>query len=194
MKFTPTDIADVCVIDLEPIVDERGFFARAWCREEFARQSLIAEYAQANVAFSKQRGTLRGLHYVDVSHNEAKLVRCTRGSAFVVAADIRPRSRSYGRWIGIELTADNHRLLYVPPVCAQGYQTLNDDTEVFYQMSAPFVPGSTKGVRYDDPFFNIHWPLTVTSISSVDHSWEPFSASVPVASISSHKETVGVQR
>jgi dTDP-4-dehydrorhamnose 3,5-epimerase len=196
MKFTPTTIAGVFVIDLEPITDERGFFARAWCREEFARHGLIADFAQANVALSHQSGTLRGLHYVDLKHNEAKLVRCTRGAAYVVAADIRPNSPTFGQSVGMELTADNHRLLYVPPGCAQGYQTLADQTEMLYQMSAPFVPGSTRGIRHDDPLFQIHWPLPVTSISSADASWPNFPA--PKASLaqslSAPPEPVGAEK
>ena len=177
MKFTPTTLAGVVVIDLEPIVDARGFFARAWCREEFGRQGLSADFAQANVALSTHKGTLRGLHYVDTPLGEAKLVRCTRGAAFVVAADIRPKSSTYGRWFGVELTANNHRLLYVPPGCAQGYQTLTDQTELLYQMSAPFVAGTTRGIRYDDPHFQITWPLRVGSISQADAAWPPFVAS-----------------
>lgn len=176
MIFKPTTVAGVFVIDIEPIVDERGFFARAWCREEFIQQGLIAEFAQANVAFSERRGTMRGLHYVDPAFQEAKLVRCTRGSAFVVVADIRPRSSTFGKWFGVELTAENHIMLYVPPGCAQGYQTLEDHTEMHYQMSAAFVPGSTRGLRFDDSLFQIHWPLEVASISPADLSWPPFSA------------------
>jgi dTDP-4-dehydrorhamnose 3,5-epimerase len=174
--FKPTTVAGAMVIDLEPIVDERGFFARAWCCEEFQRHGLIADFAQANVAFSQRRATMRGLHYVDPKFQEAKLVRCTRGSAFVVAADIRPRSSTFGKWFGVELTAENHLMLYVPPGCAQGYQTLEDRTEMHYQMSAAFVPGSTRGFRFDDPLFQIPWPLEVASISPADLSWPPYSA------------------
>jgi dTDP-4-dehydrorhamnose 3,5-epimerase len=182
MIFTPSEIDGAYLIDVEPISDERGFFARAWCREEFQRQGLAADFAQANIAFSDRRGTLRGLHYVDASIGEAKLVRCTRGAALVVVADVRPRSSSHGKWIGFELTAENHRLLYVPPGCVQGYQTLLDQTEMHYQMSAAFVPGATRGVRYDDPFFQIHWPLAVAAISSADLSWPPYAtASQPIA-------------
>ncbi|HEY2826730.1 MAG TPA: dTDP-4-dehydrorhamnose 3,5-epimerase family protein, partial [Pirellulales bacterium] len=124
----------------------------------------------------KQKGTLRGLHYVDPSLEEAKLVRCTRGEAYVVGADIRENSPSHGRWVGMQLTADNHRLLYIPPGCAQGYQTLVDQTEMLYQMSAVFVPGSTRGIRYDDPHFQIRWPLAVSCISAADLSWPLYRA------------------
>jgi dTDP-4-dehydrorhamnose 3,5-epimerase len=136
---------------------------------------LVADLAQANIAYSEQRGTLRGLHYLPPPQAEAKLVRCTAGAAFVVAADIRPDSESHGQWIGVELTAENHRLLYVPPGCAQGYQTLIDRTEMFYQMSTAFVPGATRGICYDDPYFQIDWPLEVTSISTTDRSWPRYS-------------------
>jgi dTDP-4-dehydrorhamnose 3,5-epimerase len=183
MIFTPTDVAGAYVIDLEPIVDERGFFARAWCREEFQRQGLLADFAQANIAYSQRRGTLRGLHYVGPPVIEAKLVRCTRGAAFVVVADIRRSSPSHGRWVGTELTADNHRLLYVPPGCAQGYQTLLDQTEMLYQMSAAFVRGTTRGIRYDDPAFQIRWPLAIASISSADESWPPYCAGLESGSL-----------
>src|SRR5262249_54537678 len=140
MKFAPTEINGAFVIDIEPIADERGFFARAWCREEFRRQGLIEDLAQSSIAWSPRRGTLRGLHFLAAPHQEAKLVRATRGAAFVVVADIRQNSSSHGRWIGIELTAENRRSLYVPPGCAQGYQTLVDETEMLYQMSIPYVP------------------------------------------------------
>jgi dTDP-4-dehydrorhamnose 3,5-epimerase len=174
--FTPATIAGVYVIDIEPIVDERGFFARAWCREDFERHGLVAEFAQANIAHSTLRGTLRGLHYVQPPLVEAKLVRCTQGAAFVVVADIRLGSKTRGQWCSVELTAENHCLLYVPPGCAQGYQTLAAETEMLYQMSSPFVPGSTRGIRYDDPAFGICWPLPISCISDADRSWPLLSA------------------
>jgi dTDP-4-dehydrorhamnose 3,5-epimerase len=194
MIFTSTDIDGVYLIDLEPIVDERGFFARAWCRAEFQRNGLSSEFAQANIALSQQRGTLRGLHFVDPSLSEAKLLRCTRGAAFVVAADIRENSGSFGQWVGWELTADNHRLLYVPPGCAQGYQTLVDQTEMFYQMSTAFIPGSTRGIRYDDPFFQIHWPLAIAAISSADLSWPPYTAILPPFESMAEMKTLGANK
>jgi dTDP-4-dehydrorhamnose 3,5-epimerase len=176
MIFTATEVTGVFLVDLEPIVDERGFFARAWCREEFRRHGLIADFVQANIAMSSRRGTVRGLHFVDPKFKEAKLVRCTRGAAFVVAADIRAGSPTHGHWVGVELSSENHRLLYVPPGCAQGYQTLDDQTEMFYQMAAIYEPGTTQGLRYDDPAFQICWPLPVTSISPADQSWPPYDA------------------
>jgi dTDP-4-dehydrorhamnose 3,5-epimerase len=179
MIFTPTAIEGAYQIDIDPIVDDRGYFARTWCREEFLDHGLIAELCQTSVAWSDVKGTLRGLHYLAPPHVEAKLVRCTRGASFVVIADIRPGSATFGKWLGIELTADNHRQLYMPPGCAQGYQTLADKTEMLYQMSTAFVPGATRGVRYDDPFFQINWPLQVTAISAADRTW-PLMASAEV--------------
>ena len=181
MIFTPLEIAGAYLIDIEPIVDERGFFARTWCQAEFAERGLPGEWPQSNIAWSANRGTLRGLHFVDVQ-DEAKLVRCTSGAAFVVAADIRPQSPSHGQWFGIELSAENHRMLFLPPHCAQGYQTLLDRTEMLYQMSASFVAGTTRGVRYDDPYFQIRWPLEVTNISLADRTWPRYSTRpVPAA-------------
>lgn len=174
MKFTATNIDGMFVIDLEPRADERGFFARAWCRDEFAQAGLVADFSQANIAWTEHRGTLRGLHFQQAPHEEAKLVRCTRGLAFTVVADIRASSPTVGQWTSVELTAENHRLLYVPPGCAQGYQTLADDTEMFYQMSARYAPDFAGGVRYDDPRFNIRWPLAVTQISAADLAWPLF--------------------
>jgi dTDP-4-dehydrorhamnose 3,5-epimerase len=181
MIFTPLEIAGAYLIDIEPIVDARGFFARTWCHAEFAQRGLPGEWPQSNIAWSAQRGTLRGLHFVD-AEDEAKLVRCTSGAAFAVAVDIRTNSPSHGRWCGIELSSENHRMLYVPPHCAQGYQTLLDRTELLYQMSASFAAGTTRGVRYDDPGFQIRWPLEVTCISLADRTWPLYSApSVPAA-------------
>jgi dTDP-4-dehydrorhamnose 3,5-epimerase len=174
--FHRTEIDGVWMIDIDPIVDERGFFARAWCESEFAQHALPVHWPQSNIAWSEKRGTIRGLHFV-VNQDEAKLVRCSRGAAYVVAADIRPNSPSYGRWLAVELTADNHRMLYVPPHCAQGYQTLCDGTEMLYQMSSSFVPDSTCGIRFDDPMFRFRWPLEVSSISTADQSWPLFGAS-----------------
>jgi dTDP-4-dehydrorhamnose 3,5-epimerase len=183
MIFTPLEIAGAYVIDIQPIVDERGFFARAWCREEFAEHGLPGDWPQSNIAWSEKCGTLRGLHFVE-TQDEAKLVRCTSGAVFAVAVDIRRNSSSHGRWFGVELSAENHRMLYVPPLCAQGYQTLSDRAEVLYQMSASFVAGTTRGIRYDDPFFQIQWPLEVTSISSADQNWPRYS-NVPVSTVPS---------
>jgi dTDP-4-dehydrorhamnose 3,5-epimerase len=172
--FTSTEIEGAYVVDLDRLDDERGFFARSWCRQEFTEQGLVADLVQANIAFTRHQGTLRGMHYQATPHEEAKLVRCTRGAAYVVALDLRRSSPSWTRWISAELTADNRRALYVPPGCAQGYQTLVDDTEAFYQMSSFYTPKAAKGVRYDDPQFKISWPLPVTMISDRDRDWPDY--------------------
>jgi dTDP-4-dehydrorhamnose 3,5-epimerase len=179
MIFLPTEIEGAHLIDLEPIMDDRGFFARSWCQREFLRRGLVACVVQTNIAQTHERGTLRGLHYQAAPHAEAKLVRCTHGAAFVVAVDLRRDSPSYLRWIGTELTAKNRRALYVPPDCAQGYQTLADQTEVFYQMSEFYVPEAARGLRYDDPAMGINWPLEARNLSPRDRTWPPFRINQP---------------
>lgn len=171
MIFTPLDIDGVYQLELEPKTDARGFFSRAYCREEFLKYGLIPDMAQANIAWSIRRGTLRGLHYQTKPHEEAKLLRCTRGAAWLVVADIRPESPTFGKWISLELSVDNRRQLYVPPGCAQGYQTLVDNTELYYQMSVFYAPAYARGVRFDDPMFQIEWPLEISIISEIDKSW-----------------------
>jgi dTDP-4-dehydrorhamnose 3,5-epimerase len=174
MIFVQLEIDGAYLIDVEPLRDDRGFFARSWCGAEFARRGLAAEVRQTNIAYTSVRGTLRGLHYQTAPHEEAKFVRCTRGAVYVVALDLRPHSRSFKRWVGAELSAENRRAMYVPPGCAQGYQTLADDTEVFYQMSQSHVPAAARGVRFDDPAFALGWPLEVTTISDKDRSWPDY--------------------
>ena len=176
MKFQTTKIPGVAVIDLEPLADERGFFARSWCAHEFAAQGLTTNVAQTSLAFTAQAGTVRGLHYQASPHAEEKLVRCVRGAAYVVVADLRPESPTHREWIGVELSAENRRMLYVPRHCAQGYQTLVNDTELLYQMSEFYVPESARGVAYDDPAFGIIWPLPVSMISPKDQSWKLYAA------------------
>lgn len=174
MIFTPLAIAGAFLVEPDPRVDDRGFFARTWCRREFAEQGLIAELAQISVAYTHRRGTLRGLHYQAEPHAEAKLVRCTQGAAFMVALDLRNESPSFGRWVGIELDPHNRRAMYVPPGCAQGYQTLTDATEILYQMSEFYAPGFGRGVRYNDPAFAVAWPLEPTLMSETDRNWPDF--------------------
>src|SRR5262245_59893771 len=168
MIFNELPISGAWLVDIEPIVDDRGFFGRAWCVREFAVLGLVAKSAQTSLAYSQRAGTLRGIHYEAAPHEEAKLVRCVRGAAYVVALDLRTRSPTYLRWAAVELSADNRRALYVPPGCAQGYQTLADDTEMFYQMSEAYVADAARGVRYNDPAFGIDWPMAVTMISDAD--------------------------
>ena len=174
MRFTKTTIDGAWLIDVERLTDERGFFARAWCKREFAEHGCGESFVQANLALTTRRGTLRGLHLQVAPYQEAKLVRATRGAAYVVALDLRHDSASYRRWCATELTADDRRMLYVPPGCAQGYQTLVDDTELFYQMSAFYEPSAARGVRHDDPGFGVRWPLAVAAISERDRSWPDY--------------------
>jgi dTDP-4-dehydrorhamnose 3,5-epimerase len=175
MIFQHTDLPGVCLIDIEPRLDERGFFARAWCRSEFAAQGMDHSFVQTNVAYSKKRGTLRGLHYQREPHGEAKLVRCTRGAAYVVAVDLRADRATHRQWFAVELSQENRRMLYVGLGLAQGYQTLADDTEMLYQMSAFYVPEAAAGVRYNDPAFGIPWPLADLIVSQKDLGWPDYS-------------------
>jgi dTDP-4-dehydrorhamnose 3,5-epimerase len=172
--FTPTSLAGAFVIDPERLEDDRGFFARSFCAEEFVREGLDPVCSQCNISYNRRRGTLRGLHFQASPHSEAKLVRCTRGALYDVAVDLRPGSRSLGRHVGVELNDQNRRLLYVPKHFAHGFLTLTDDTEVFYHMSAAYVPGAGRGFRYDDPAFEIDWPIPVTIISDRDQHYPAF--------------------
>lgn len=176
MRFHPTDLADAVLIEIEKRGDERGFFARTFCEEEFAQAGLVTCFVQANASASRKAGTLRGLHYQVAPHAETKVIRCTRGAIFDVIVDLRPDSPSYRRWQGFELTAAEGIMLYIPEGFAHGYQTLADDTEVAYQVSAPYAPGAEAGIRYDDPAFGITWPMPVTAISEKDVSWPDFVA------------------
>ncbi len=174
MTFTETKLPGAFVIDPEKIEDERGFFARAWCEDEFAAQGLRPGFVQANVGFSKQKGTLRGLHYQTAPHQESKLVRCTGAAVFDVMVDLRPSSPTYRQWVGIELSQENHRMLYIPEGFAHGYQTLRDQTEVFYLVSSFYAPDAEAGIRYDDPAFGIEWPIAVEVISEKDQRWADY--------------------
>ena len=175
MRFTPTDLPDAVIIDLEPIEDARGFFARAWDERELAENGLETRIAQCNVSFNKRKGTLRGMHLQRPPYEEVKLIRCVRGSLFDVIIDVRPESASYKRWTGVELSAHNRRMLYVPRGFAHGFQTLEDDTETFYMVSEFYVPGAEEGLRWNDPAFGIEWPLGEPSeISDKDRDWPDF--------------------
>jgi dTDP-4-dehydrorhamnose 3,5-epimerase len=174
MRFTPTELAGAYVIDIEPRADDRGFFARTWCQNEFAQHGLVATIAQANMSYNHKRGTLRGMHFQRAPHAEVKIIRCTRGALYDVIIDLRPESPSYKRWIGVELSAANYRMLYVPEGFGHGFQTLEDDTEVAYNVSQFYTPGAEGGVRYNDPAFGIEWPLPVSVISEKDAAWPDF--------------------
>jgi dTDP-4-dehydrorhamnose 3,5-epimerase len=159
------------VIDPNPRADDRGRFMRAWCAGEFGEQGIHFVPVQANMGFSKKKGTIRGMHFQEAPALEAKLVRCTRGVMFDLALDLRPDSPTYRQWFGVELSAENGRMLFVPENCAHGYQTLEDATEMHYMTSALYTPSAAHGVRFDDPAFNIHWPLPATVISEQDRNW-----------------------
>ena len=174
MRATKTEIEGAWVLHLEPHADDRGFFARSFCREEFAALGINPDVVQCNVSFNERAGTLRGMHYQLAPSAEAKLVRCTSGGIYDAIVDLRPDSPSYRKWIAVELTAENRDALFVPEGCAHGFQTLADRTEVFYQMSEFYAPEAARGFRYDDPQFGIEWPLEVACISDKDLELAPF--------------------
>jgi dTDP-4-dehydrorhamnose 3,5-epimerase len=174
MIFTETTLAGAYVIEPERFTDERGFFARAFDQDAFAAHGLNPDIVQCNISYNRLRGTLRGMHFQAAPHAESKLIRCTAGAVYDVIVDLRPGSLTFRQWFGVELSADNRRLLYVPEGLAHGLQTLADDTEVFYQMGAPYVAEAACGVRYNDPAFGIDWPLPVTVISARDRDYEDF--------------------
>ena len=158
MIFVETPLAGAFVVRPQALTDERGAFARTFCRDEFSARGLDSRVAQCNTSYNTYAGTLRGMHYQSAPHAEAKLVRCTSGSIYDVAVDLRPDSPSYGRWFGAILSAENRDALFIPAGCAHGFQTLSDDSEILYQMSTPYVPDAARGVRWDDPAFGIDWP------------------------------------
>lgn len=174
MIFNETELKGACTIEIEKLEDNRGFFARAWCEKEFAAHGLTPVVHQANVSFNIRKGTLRGMHYQIAPYGEAKTVRCTRGRIFDVIIDLRKDSPTYMQWFGVELTADNYKLLYVPENFAHGFQTLENNTEVTYQVSEFYTPGSERGIRWDDPAFKIEWPTEVQVISDKDCNWPDY--------------------
>jgi dTDP-4-dehydrorhamnose 3,5-epimerase len=175
MKFLPTKIDGVWIVEMERHSDNRGWFAQTWTPKEFAANGVNSKLANCSVSFNLRRGTMRGMHYQIAPHQEAKLVRCTRGAIFDVALDLRPDSPTFKRSIGTELTADNGRALYISEGHAHGFQTLLDDTEVLYLISEDWHPESAHGVRWDDPAFKIYWPLTENLVLSPrDATWPNF--------------------
>lgn len=175
MKFKETSLKGAYIIDVELIEDDRGFFARSWCKEEFYKQNLNSKLIQCNISFNKLKGTLRGMHFQVKPYEEAKLVRCTRGAIYDVIIDLRKSSSTFLSWVGVELTADNRRSLYIPEGFAHGFQTLEDNSEVFYQMSEEYHPECARCIRWNDPEFNIKWPLDVSKISYKDKTIQFFS-------------------
>lgn len=176
MIFTPLELEQAWLIDIEPKQDERGFFARVWCRHELAAQGLDTEIAQESISLNHRRGTLRGFHFQNAPHAETKIVYCTRGAIFDVILDLRPQSPTLLRWQGIELSAGNHRAVYIPQGCAHAFQTLTDDAEVAYRISTFYAPQAGGGYRYDDPAFGVVWPLPISVISERDLSWPAYQA------------------
>jgi dTDP-4-dehydrorhamnose 3,5-epimerase len=168
--FHETTLPGVFMIELECHHDERGFFARTWCPREFEEHGLNPRLAQCSVSFNTKKGTLRGMHYQAAPFEEAKLVRCSRGAIFDVAVDLRPRSTTFLQWVGVELSADNGRMLYIPEGCAHGFQTLEGQSEVIYWISESYHPESQRGVRWDDPAISIAWPLPDPCMSDRDRS------------------------
>jgi dTDP-4-dehydrorhamnose 3,5-epimerase len=172
--FAETELKSVFFIDLEKHVDERGFFARVWCEQEFRDRGLNPRIAQSSVSFNHKRGTLRGMHYQVAPYEEAKLVRCTAGAIYDVVLDLRLHSPTYTRWTAVELTARNRRMLYIPEGCAHGFQTLVDDTEVSYLISQVYDASSARGVRWNDPAFSIEWPAADRTLSDRDRTYPDF--------------------
>lgn len=174
MKFIQTALPAAFLVEPEPIADERGFFARTWCAEEFEAHGLNPRLAQCSISFNRRKGTLRGMHYQVAPFEEAKLVRCTRGALYDVVLDLRPASPTYLQHVTAVLSAQNRSMLYVPEGCAHGFQTLEDDTEVLYQMSVPYAPECSRGVRWNDPAFAIRWPADERTIIERDNSYPDY--------------------
>jgi dTDP-4-dehydrorhamnose 3,5-epimerase len=174
MKFIETPLAGAYIIEPDLISDNRGFFARTYCHDEFKAHGLESSLAQCNISFNKKKGTLRGMHFQIAPHEEAKLVRCTIGAIYDAIIDLRPKSTTFKKWFAVELTQDNRKMLYIPKGFAHGFQTLQDDSEVFYQMSDFYHPDSARGVRWNDPAFNIKWPLADLIMSERDQQYDLF--------------------
>jgi dTDP-4-dehydrorhamnose 3,5-epimerase len=173
MKFTATPLAGAFLVDIDSTSDERGFFARTFCAEEFATYGLSAAALQCSVSYNVNKGTLRGMHYQAAPHEEDKLIRCTAGAIFDVIVDIRTGSASYGRWFGAELTAASHRALFAPKGFAHGFLTLADDSEVLYMIAAPYAPGFARGFSWNDPQVAIAWPIQPVVVSARDAAYKP---------------------
>lgn len=175
MTFNETSIAGAFRVDLKRIEDSRGFFARAWSSREFREMGLVADFPETNFSMSTRKGTIRGLHYQKAPHQEAKFVRCVRGALFDVVIDLRPDSPTFHQWAGFEIRASDYQAIYVPAGCAHGVQTLEDDTEMLYMVSAGYQPAAEAGIRWDEPFFNVEWPdVGRRIVSEKDQSWPDY--------------------
>lgn len=183
MRFRETTLRGVWLIEPEPLADERGHFARAWCARDLEAQGLESMFVQSSVSYNRRRGTLRGLHYQAPPHGEAKLVRCIQGAIFDVAADLRAGSPTEGSWFGVELSAANGRTLYIPAGCAHGFQSLADDAEVLYHMTAEHKPEAARGVRWDDATLGISWPVADPILSDRDRALPAFVPSAAAATL-----------
>jgi dTDP-4-dehydrorhamnose 3,5-epimerase len=174
MKFTKSKIDGAFILEIERFEDARGFVAYAWSADEFIKAGLKPQLVEMIVSYSARKGTLRGMHFQNEPFAQAKLVRCTRGAIYDVALDLRPESPTFKQWDAVELTAENHRMFYIPEGCAHGFQTLADDTEAFYQMSNAYAPNHAGGVRWDDPAFGIEWPDDERTIIARDRDYPDF--------------------
>ena len=179
MIFTETKLSGAFIIEAERMHDERGFFARSWSQREWEEQHLNPRLVECNISFNKKKGTLRGMHYQRAPYAQAKLVRCTAGAIYDAIIDLRPDSTSFKQWVAVELRADNYRMLYIPEGFAHGFQTLEDATEVFYQMSEVYRPDCAEGVRWNDPAFGLTWPVEEKIIFARDNSYPDYVQPVP---------------
>jgi dTDP-4-dehydrorhamnose 3,5-epimerase len=175
MIFTETKLHKSYILEIKKIEDDRGFFGRSWCRNELEEKGLNSNIAQANTSFSFKKGTLRGMHFQVHPNEETKLIRCVRGAIFDVIIDLRPDSPTFKEWIGVELTADNYKMLYVPEGFAHGFVTLTDNVEVYYNVTAFYTPGAERGIRWNDPQFEIDWPISPVVISDKDQAHPDFT-------------------
>ena len=180
MKFTETHLSGALIVDVDRLADDRGFFARSWCEDEFAAHGVRLPPLQANVSSNPRRGTLRGMHYQLPPYEESKLVRCTRGAIYDVIVDLRDESPTFGQWLGVELTADSFRMLFVPGRFAHGFLTLRDSTDVCYQVSGKYAPGAERGLRWDDPRVGIRWPFEPVLVSDKDRKHPDFPTLLPM--------------
>ena len=183
MRFEPTKLSGAFIVEPEPHEDSRGFFARTFCAREFSARGLAPVFVQSSISFNRKRGTMRGLHYQLPPAGEVKLVRCTAGALYDVIVDLRPGSPTYLQHLGVELTARNRRAVYVPEMFAHGLQTLEDETEVFYQINAFHAPDKATGIRCDDPKLGIQWPLPVAEMSGKDRNWPLLGEAPPPGKI-----------